>query len=115
MLALLLTAAFGAVFLGIKGIEWYVDWQEGLIPGIRWLVTGPDAAQEELFFVIYFTMTGLHAIHMIIGIAVVGIAALWIARKRHVAQMYTNIENDRVVLALRGYRLGVPVPAALLG
>jgi cytochrome c oxidase subunit 3 len=92
VMLLLLTAALGTAFLGIKAVEWIVDWNEGLVPGLNWLVTGPNADQEELFFVLYFTMTGLHAIHMIIGIAVVGLAALWLLRKRHVAQMYTNIE-----------------------
>lgn len=92
VMLLLLTAVLGTAFLGIKAVEWIVDWNEGLVPGLNWLVTGPNAAQEEIFFVLYFTMTGLHAIHMIIGIAVVVLAALWLLRKRHVAQMYTNIE-----------------------
>ncbi len=92
VMLLLLTAALGTAFLGIKAVEWIVDWNEGLVPGLNWLVTGPNANQEELFFVLYFTMTGLHAIHMIIGIGVVVLAALWLLRKRHVAQMFTNIE-----------------------
>lgn len=92
VMLLLLTAAFGTAFLGIKAVEWITDWREGLIPGLNWLVTGPNTKQEELFFMLYFTMTGLHAIHLIIGIGVVGTAALLLLRKRHVARNYTNIE-----------------------
>lgn len=92
VLMLLLTAALGTAFLGVKAIEWITDWREGLVPGLNWLVTGPNEAQEELFFVLYFVMTGLHALHMFIGIAVVGLAALMVARKRHAARLYTNIE-----------------------
>jgi cytochrome c oxidase subunit 3 len=92
VLLLLATAGLGTIFLGVKAVEWTTDWREGLIPGLRWLVTGENAAQEELFFILYFVMTGMHAIHMIIGIGVVGLAALFTAVKRHPAQLYTNIE-----------------------
>jgi cytochrome c oxidase subunit III len=92
VLLLLSTAALGTVFLGIKAVEWITDWHEGLIPGLNWAITGPTANGQELFFVLYFTMTGLHALHMIIGIAVVVIAALMVLRKRHASRLYTNVE-----------------------
>ena len=86
-LMLLITVLFGAAFLGIKAVEWGKDYQEGLVPGIRWNYyehhAGPKKLQElaehgvsptnvKMYFTIYFCMTGLHAIHMIIGIALVG-------------------------------------------
>lgn len=92
ILLLLATIALGAAFLGIKAVEWTTDWREGLVPGLNWLLTGPTANGQELFFVLYFTMTGLHAVHMIIGISVVFIMVLFLLRKRHVSRNYTNVE-----------------------
>lgn len=91
-LLLLLTAALGIVFLGVKAFEWITDWNEGLVPGLRWTLVGEHAPHEQLFFVLYFVMTGLHAIHLIIGITVVGLTALIAWWKRHPGRYSTNIE-----------------------
>jgi cytochrome c oxidase subunit III len=82
---LLLTMVLGAAFLGIKAVEWTNDYNEHLIPALNFQVPEKDRAlvrQEglspgkmELFFVLYFFMTGLHAIHLIIGIVLVGVMA----------------------------------------
>ncbi|MDB5818714.1 MAG: hypothetical protein JWQ11_2354, partial [Rhizobacter sp.] len=101
------TAALGVVFLAIKGMEWHAEWSEGLFPGRGFRLDavtpvagavsgvpgqvssagGPPAAASsstppgaQLFFVIYFVMTGLHAVHMIIGIGVISVMA-WRAPK----------------------------------
>ncbi len=86
---LLITFVLGAAFLGIKAVEWGVDWQEGLIPGLNWhyyadhpeqaahlLEANSGVHQVLMFFTIYFCMTGLHAIHMIIGLGLVGTFAV---------------------------------------
>ena len=73
-----LTALLGAVFLVVKGVEY----QEGLVPGLRFTYTGEFAPQVALFFSFYYVMTGLHALHMLIGIAVVTTVAL-LARRGH--------------------------------
>jgi cytochrome c oxidase subunit 3 len=80
-----LTMALGTAFLGIKAVEWTHDYHEHLIPGLNFQVPEGDRSlveQEaldprkmELFFVLYFFMTGLHAIHLIIGIALLGVMA----------------------------------------
>jgi cytochrome c oxidase subunit 3 len=82
---LVLTMVLGSAFLGIKAIEWTKDYREDLIPGLNFQVPekdrslveqeGLDPRKMELFFVLYFFMTGLHAIHLIIGIALVGVMA----------------------------------------
>jgi cytochrome c oxidase subunit 3 len=82
---LLFTMVLGTVFLGIKAAEWSHDYDERLIPGFNFHLPEKDrtpVAQErldprklEMFFVLYFFMTGLHAIHLIIGIALVGVMA----------------------------------------
>lgn len=62
-----ITAILSVIFLVIKAVEWYVDIQHGLYPGSEIL-----AAMEKgdiLFFGLYFVMTGIHGLHVIIGIA----------------------------------------------
>jgi cytochrome c oxidase subunit 3 len=80
-----LTMVLGACFLGIKAIEYTQEYHERLIPGWNFQVPeharstveqeGLDARRMEMFFVLYFFLTGLHAIHLIIGIALVGVMA----------------------------------------
>jgi cytochrome c oxidase subunit 3 len=64
-----LTMLLGAAFLAIKFYEYYVKAHEGLIPGMHFTWTGKTPAQASLFFLFYFIMTGMHAVHMIVGLA----------------------------------------------
>ena len=68
---LLLTAVLGIVFMLVKSAEYYEHYQQGMLPGIAWTYTGADANAVELFFVAYFTMTGLHAVHLLVAIGIV--------------------------------------------
>ena len=70
---IILTMVLGTAFLGVKGYEWYHDYEQGLAPGVNWTYTGAEAKKVELFFVMYFTMTGVHGLHMIIGIGVLAV------------------------------------------
>jgi cytochrome c oxidase subunit 3 len=67
---LLGTMALGTTFLGVKVIEYSDKWTHHLIPGHGFIFEGPFANQVELFYVFYFTMTGLHALHMIVGLGI---------------------------------------------
>jgi cytochrome c oxidase subunit 3 len=78
-----ITVALGAVFLAIKGIEWHREWQEGLVPGPAFRLAATRGA--ELFFMWYFTTTGLHALHLAIGMALAAGLAL-ASRRRRAAQ-----------------------------
>jgi len=68
---LILTLILGSVFLGIKGVEYHEKFVEHHVPGLNFnFEPGSDAgtnAHAQLFFSLYFAMTGLHALHMIIG------------------------------------------------
>ena len=87
-----ITWILGAIFLIVKGFEWTADYHEGLIPGINWdpnphnyahLTTETfNLAHYQMYFVLYFCMTGLHAIHMVIGL---GLVAYWmmLAQRGH--------------------------------
>jgi cytochrome c oxidase subunit III len=89
---LLATLVLGALFLGIKGVEYYNDYQAGLMPGLHFTYDGADAQKVQLFFIIYFMMTGLHAIHLTIGIAVVLVVTLLAWRGRFPPEHATPVE-----------------------
>ncbi len=81
ILSLVLTIILGAAFLGIKFLEYSHKWEEHHIPGYDFQYTGPFAHQVALFVVFYFFMTGLHALHMIIGIGLVTALIIRAARR----------------------------------
>jgi cytochrome c oxidase subunit 3 len=84
VLMLVLTTFFGVVFLGVKTVEYKEKYENHHIPGASFSIAqfvnpaaynlkeepiAPDMAQHtQLFFFLYFAMTGMHALHMIIGI-----------------------------------------------
>lgn len=64
---LLFTLFFGLVFLGVKVIEYAAKFEHHLVPGPHFQFHGADPSNTQLFFSLYFAMTGLHALHMIVG------------------------------------------------
>jgi cytochrome c oxidase subunit 3 len=75
ILALLATACLGLAFMGIKGVEYYQEYSERLVPGLNFRFEGPRADIVELFFLFYFIATGIHAVHVTIGIGLVLVMA----------------------------------------
>jgi cytochrome c oxidase subunit III len=73
---LMITALLGLVFMAIKGAEYYKHFADGMVPGLAWSYSGLDSAQVQLFFLSYFGLTGLHSLHLMIGIVAVLIAAV---------------------------------------
>jgi cytochrome c oxidase subunit III len=63
------TVLLGITFLAVKGFEYLEDFRHGLIPGLWFAYNGPYRDNVQLFFVLYFIATGLHALHLIIGVA----------------------------------------------
>jgi len=84
-LLLLLTASLGALFLVIKGFEYAHEIREGLLPGSSFHIEAADPAHAEMFFYIYWLMTGVHALHVTIGVALLGLFAVraWFANAFH--------------------------------
>jgi cytochrome c oxidase subunit III len=68
-----LAAALGVLFLGLKGIEYAMEYREQLVPGLNFDFPGPHAEPARLFFSFYFVATGLHALHVAIGIVVLAV------------------------------------------
>lgn len=67
---LLLTAALGVSFLVMHGFEYYAEYREGLIPSVRYTQLGPYATHMQLFFCLYYLITGFHSLHVAIGVGV---------------------------------------------
>jgi cytochrome c oxidase subunit 3 len=98
---LALTLILGAIFLGVKAYEYTHDYHEGLVPGAttfnpiaevreNWTHhhLNPSLRAVEMYFVFYFVLTGLHALHMVIGMAILGIMLVRARRGRYTA--YSN-------------------------
>ena len=85
------TVALGAVFLIIKYFEWMAKIHHGLYPNGPELLTRQPG--EILFFGLYFTMTGLHGLHVIAGMGVLSIMLVLLARGRIRQDDYIKLEN----------------------
>jgi len=80
ILLLLATMALGCVFLGVKAYEYRTEFLEHHVPGPGFELEGPYARQAQIFFSLYFVMTGLHALHMIIGLGIMAVMLWWSIR-----------------------------------
>jgi cytochrome c oxidase subunit III len=89
---LLVTAALGLAFLGIKFTEYGLDWRDHLVPVIDFAHRGPHAGEVETFFYLYFFMTGVHSIHLIIGIVTVLVLAGMAWRRDFSPDYFTPVE-----------------------
>src|SRR6266536_558174 len=89
---LLLTMLLGLVFLGVKGYEYWHKYRESMVQGIRFSYDGPYPSQVQLFLVCYFLMTGLHALHMVIGLGLLAILAGLAWRGLFSAEYSTPVE-----------------------
>lgn len=64
---LLATLALGLVFVGIKVVEYHGKWVDHLVPGPHFAWHGPGGDGVQIFYALYFAMTGFHALHMLVG------------------------------------------------
>ena len=88
------TVVLGAVFLALKFYEYYLHGEENLVPG--WNFTGYDGVQSpqvELFMTFYFGLTGLHALHMLIGIGLLTAMWLFVRSEDSIQTHFGLIEN----------------------
>jgi cytochrome c oxidase subunit 3 len=103
VISLVLTILLGLTFLGIKAVEYHDKYVDHLIPGR--LIPGnpfnasgvhllPGAAKQnvEMFYWIYFAMTGMHAIHMIIGVGLLSVILYFAARGRYGPEYHNPVE-----------------------
>ena len=115
ILYLTLTFILGLAFLGIKSIEYHEKWVKHHVPGLNWSDASflnpasdpevhaqypkdqplpPDmAAKTEMYFFLYFAMTGMHALHMIIGISILGFMLVRAKAGAYTTGHVTYVEN----------------------
>ena len=91
---LIITMLFGLAFLGIKAFEWTAKFQEHHVPALaNFHLEGTQLqGQAKLFFSLYFAMTGLHALHMVVGVAIVAFIIMEVARNKYSTKYYTPID-----------------------
>jgi cytochrome c oxidase subunit 3 len=90
---LTVTLLLGATFLVIKGFEYAEKFRDSLFPGPSFHWTGHgDPNQVQIFFWIYFAMTGLHALHMIIGIGIISYLIFQARRGRYTPEYHAPVE-----------------------
>lgn len=99
---LLLTMLLGLVFLGIKYVEYSQKWEDRLVPGLNYAPQGEilqhfqerhaAVSQVELYFCFYFFMTGMHALHMIIGLGIMTVLVLKARRGSFSGMHHATVE-----------------------
>ncbi len=89
---LILSMVIGVIFLALKFTEYYIHFQEHKFPGIWWEHAGPDAGQIEMFYVFYFIMTGLHVVHMSIGLVILFVMLIKTLLGHFNTEYYTPLE-----------------------
>jgi cytochrome c oxidase subunit 3 len=89
---LILTMILGSVFLGVKVVEYADKFTHHLVPGPNFQFAEPWGATAQLYFSLYFAMTGLHAIHMIIGLGIMTTITVMAAKGRFSPEYYTPVE-----------------------
>ncbi|MEP6819210.1 MAG: cytochrome c oxidase subunit 3 family protein [bacterium] len=114
IVCLVLTIVLGLTFLGIKAVEYYDKYEDHLIPGQLipgrpfkpevqepgtpydkhklHLLPGATLKNVEMFFWIYFAMTGMHALHMIIGVGVLSVILFFSWRGRYGPEYHNPVE-----------------------
>lgn len=98
---LLLTGILGAGFLALKALEYYIDFQDKLVPGFQfdeseWATnygfTPSQVGHVKLFLAFYWVMTGLHALHMLIGIGAVAVMFVMAWRGNFSPEYYAPLD-----------------------
>ena len=90
---LALTLILGCIFLALKYVEYHEKWVDHHIPGPGFQYADPRYFhQAQILFFLYFAMTGMHAIHMIVGAGLLIILIAMAARNRFTSAWYTPVE-----------------------
>ena len=100
MVFLVLTMILGTLFLGIKGMEYYGEWVDRVVPSLNFAPQGEllqrftagGIGRAELFMCFYFIMTAIHGLHMIIGLSLLLVLLLRARQGVFSAQYYAPVE-----------------------
>lgn len=86
------TVALGVLFLINKSVEWSIKFHHGVYPNAPRLLERERG--EVLFYGLYYSMTGLHALHVLVGIGILSVVGLWMMRGRIHHEHVLPLENS---------------------
>jgi len=86
------TLLFALMFMVIKYFEWTTKISHGIYPGSPELLGKPNG--QILFFGLYYVMTGLHGLHVLVGMVVISFMIVFIARDKVTPDNYVKLENS---------------------
>jgi len=92
---LISTIFLGVIFLIVKYFEYSAKWNDGLVPGLNWNPDPgvfTDTAKAQLFYLMYFIMTGMHAFHMVIGFGIGSVFIYLCLKKEYGPNKYLPVE-----------------------
>jgi len=92
VLLLAMTLLLAAVFMVVKYFEYSHKIHLGQLPGKYYTFTGVEGSNPHIFFGIYFAMTGLHGIHILIGMIVIAVVLYKTVKNNYSAEYYTPVE-----------------------
>ena len=112
---LLATIAMGFGFLCLHGYEYYNEFLEGALPGKYYHFEEVTATGAPMFYTVYFLMTGLHSVHVLIGAGVLSVITYFTCARRLRCVVRPSDRSRRPLLALGRLDLDLPVPASVPG
>jgi len=89
---LMATMAFGLLFLVNKGIEWGAKIDHGIYPNSPILLSRPKG--EVLFFGLYYVITGLHGLHVLVGVCVLSVMLILLLKEKINPAYFVPLENS---------------------
>ena len=89
---LVFSILLGITFLINKYFEWSHKFESGIYPGSQALTDGPPGS--NVFYLLYYTITGLHGIHIIIGLVLLGISMFLVLKGRVDDKQYSFLDNS---------------------
>jgi cytochrome c oxidase subunit 3 len=87
-----ISVLFALAFLGLKAVEYSHHFREGQLPGPYYTFEGVKAPGAQMYFTLYFLITGLHAIHVVIGMTVLIVVGALARRGRYTAAYHVPVE-----------------------
>ena len=89
---LLFTMSLGLTFLVVKFFEYREKFELNHVPGPNFRFEGAESPHVQIFFSLYFALTGVHALHMVIGFVLLSVIATMAYRKKFSPEWYTPVE-----------------------
>ncbi len=87
-----LSVLLALVFLGFKAVEYSHHFEEGQLPGRFYTYAGVQGPGASMFFALYFLITGLHGIHVVIGMTVLAVIGVRAGRGAFTAEYHVPVE-----------------------